>query len=753
MSSKEISPRIMLAAIPPVAREIGLNPYYTSLTLEVLSAQVPPELYDQVIIFDGRFELQEILKQAEKVSDGLVLLSLKSNKVMPVFRQAYDILMEKRKNPTLIVGGAYASREYEELMRRFPGIDAIVRFEGETAVRLILERFSNKDVYSDLHTLFQGRLGEEQIPNLVYRCDGVLTKTRETQEDLSLAKKLGGHPDNFLDWISGSDGITALFGLQSRRGCPYASCSFCNQFAAYAGIRNSRVYPAERIVFDIKRVIETTQKLEGKQPRADLFDEDILASFHDSRWHQVASLLEEEGLNGKVALSGQTRVSNLLDIETVRLWKRIGFVQFFIGVESGDPETLEVQLNKGITREQIIQAAENLKSEGLQYEFGWILAGPETTLEQVRNSLLFIKENNFVKHLAWSVTNILWLYADAPYVGSEAIQDLIVEASEKRKAVLHYRFRDERLPKLLDHVDRPFAKYKNLISSIYQDTLYQLISFDPNTLEGHLRLGLAKINGLKTDFMLFCIDNWEDEETILGEEEKISNILDRWVIDFCFHPLYLQRKLEAGHSMLGRRDPYKVERIYNQTVLPLFRENSLETYADGDHYETFCKLVEIESLVDEVCDSCHPQLIVLMSAGGKLRETIKTRKITEAIEEARKYVGEENMEDFLEKGFELMERKLRMMYSPSSAQEVFQWKKDVAVFWTDLCLLPMENVSEQDKEKFTHFKSQLTERYRENLVLDDLADQKIDKRSGQPNIFIALSSLDEERVKTRSFIL
>lgn len=163
--------------------------------------------------------------------------------------------------------------------------------------------------------------------------------------------------------------------VSTSRGCPF-QCSFC----AYARM-GYRIRKPENIILELQYL---KQKLGMKNF---LFFDDLLG-LNKQQFISLLKQMIQKKLNLKWV--GCTR-ANLLTEEIVLLMKRSGCVEMAIGIESGAEKVLKMT-KKGVTLNDIRNAAGLLKKAGILFYGLAIIGLPGETKQTIEETIRFIRE-------------------------------------------------------------------------------------------------------------------------------------------------------------------------------------------------------------------------------------------------------------------------------------------------------------------------------------------------------------------------
>jgi radical SAM superfamily enzyme YgiQ (UPF0313 family) len=167
---------------------------------------------------------------------------------------------------------------------------------------------------------------------------------------------------------------------QSSRRCPY-NCGFCS--SASIGFRRWRAMSAEKAIDMITDTVKRFN-LSGIWLRDDEF------YINSKRAAKIAEGMIP--LNMRWYTSG-TRVDvfNRTPDDQVSLYRRSGAHTLKFGAESGNNQILKL-MNKGITREETLEANRKAKRNGIVPAFALMCGFPTETFDQVNDTISLAKE-------------------------------------------------------------------------------------------------------------------------------------------------------------------------------------------------------------------------------------------------------------------------------------------------------------------------------------------------------------------------
>ncbi len=285
--------------------------------------------------------------------------------------------------------GFYPTFSWPELLDRHREVTAVIVGEPERTVVEVAAATSSSAGAPEASLA----AALAAIPGLAIRgADGAarLTASRSPIEDLdSLA-----YPRRTPELLRMRE-----VNIAGSRGC-YGSCTFCTINPFYGGRSLWRPRSPESVIAEMAAVLE-------EHPNANRFyfvDPNFFgpAGRARARALTLARMIRERfdirfGLEGRV---------NDIDEELVENLVAAGFDEILIGLESGSDATLR-RLNKHTTVEQNRRALRILRSYGVEPNVGFIMFEPDSSLDDVRVNLAFLREERLLDRLAVTA-NVLY---------------------------------------------------------------------------------------------------------------------------------------------------------------------------------------------------------------------------------------------------------------------------------------------------------------------------------------------------------
>ena len=260
---------------------------------------------------------------------------------------------------TTILGGPHVTFTAEETIRRFPGVDIIVRGEGEETLK-------------ELVFALDGRKNLEEVKGLTFGRNGTIFQTEDRPfiQELDLLPL----PDRTLFPLSRYLAMRVPASVLSSRGCP-VGCSFCVGYRMTG--RRGRFRNPLRVVDEI----ESAHRLGFEEI---CLDDDL---FTRNRRH-VLAICDEIGRRGlKLKMYIFARVDTVEPL-LLRKLKEAGCAMICFGLESGNQKILD-RANKRTTLEKARRAVQLSKEVGISPLGSFILGLPGETRETMEETLSF----------------------------------------------------------------------------------------------------------------------------------------------------------------------------------------------------------------------------------------------------------------------------------------------------------------------------------------------------------------------------
>lgn len=377
---------------------------------------------------------EHILSRTLRERPKLIGFSLIFQRMLDVYADLISYLRQNGVRGHFTMGGHFPSFEFEEVLSTIPGLDSVVRYEGEETLCELFRKINQPD-------LWEGILG------LTYR----VGDTIQANPLRPLITNLDSLPTLVRDTAATTHRGIDIRSIAGSRGC-YYNCSFCSISEFYRRPQG----PARRTRSPRNVVREMVALHEQYNTQIFIFqDDDLFMRTHRHRqWlGQFLSELWEEDLADKILWRISCRIDDL-DADYVRRMKQSGLVSIYLGIESASDIELAT-LNKGYTAKDVFYAVDVLRELGMPFEFGFMIFTPDSTLQTVRQNI------DFLKFVSGNGDTLVHFCKMAPYAGTAVQRRLRQEDRlEGSLACPDYRFLDPKLDLLQAFFSQTF-NYRN----------------------------------------------------------------------------------------------------------------------------------------------------------------------------------------------------------------------------------------------------------------------------------------------------
>jgi len=374
-----------------------------------------------VEIIDFHLGYEEIYQRLRKTDPFLVGFSLIFQYYTARLQELIKILRDKGINSHFTVGGHYPSLSYKDVLNSIPGLDSVVRFEGEHTICELAKKLmigENWTIIKGIAYRKQGKPVSNELRALIENLDSLPFPYRSKE-----------NPYECLD-------KKCAF-ILANRGCIW-NCAFCSIRKFYSTppgkLRRSR--SPGNVVREMKELYE-------KNIRIFLFQDDDFFSpgkFGEVWINTFINRLKKEGIAENILWKISCR-SDEVDFELFQKLKKIGLCLVYLGIESGNPTGLKI-LNKHLTVDDSIRATKNLNKLDILWDFGFMLWDPSSTFQSVRANIEFLK--NICREGFSPVTFCKTL----PYAGTDIERALKNQGRLKGSIIMpDYNLLDARLEK------------------------------------------------------------------------------------------------------------------------------------------------------------------------------------------------------------------------------------------------------------------------------------------------------------------
>jgi anaerobic magnesium-protoporphyrin IX monomethyl ester cyclase len=277
----------------------------------------------------------------------------------PMAVQTLQYCKEKAPGATALMGGPHVTFTSEETLEKYPGVDIIVRGEGEDTICELIRALEKGETL-------------ERVRGLTFRQNGKVRRTgdRPFIPDLDLLPM----PDRTLFPLSRYLAMRVPVSILSSRGCPM-DCSFC------VGYRMTGRRGRFRNPYKVVDEIEAAHRLGFEEV---CIDDDL---FTRRRSH-VSTICDEMIRRGlKMDMYIFARVDTV-DEPLLKKLREAGCRMICFGLESGNQRVLDLA-HKRATPERAKRAVDLCKEVGISPLGSFILGLPGETRETMEETISF----------------------------------------------------------------------------------------------------------------------------------------------------------------------------------------------------------------------------------------------------------------------------------------------------------------------------------------------------------------------------
>ena len=371
----------------------------------------------------------ELLRRIRLANPRIIGLSLIFQRMREDYAALIGHLREQGVTAHLTVGGHYPTFEYESMLSSIPGLDTVVRYEGEETLLELVRQLDRPKSWPS-------------IKGLAFRSNSQILATplRPLIADL----------DSLPFPVRNPDGAThrgiGIRSIAGSRGC-YYDCTFCSIHEFYR-----RQGPTRRTRSPAHLVREIQMLYHDLGARIFVFQDDdvfMRGRAHREWLESFLAELEARSLSDRILWRVSCRVDDV-DAGLLRSMKAAGLSSVYLGIESGCEQGLKT-FNKHYGVADILATLAILKQSEMPFEFGFMLFEPYSTLGTIRENI------DFLGKIGQYGNSLVHFCKMSPYAGTPIARQLAAEGRlEGTQACPDYRFLDPRLDLLQTFCSQTF---------------------------------------------------------------------------------------------------------------------------------------------------------------------------------------------------------------------------------------------------------------------------------------------------------
>jgi len=490
---------------------------------------------------------ERILETIRKRRPRIVGFSLIFQRMLDDFAGLIAYLRRQRVAAHFTIGGHYPTFEYEQILTSLPGVDTVVRHEGEDTLLELFRRLDRPESWPE-------------IRGLAFRRNGMVHVTPH--------RPLIPNLDALPFPVRSADGARhrgiGIRALAGSRGCCY-NCSFCSIREFYQSSPGShrRTRSPEHVVQEMEMLFH------DYGVRIFIFqDDDILmrARRHRDWLDTFVRRLEHAGLAKEILWRISCRIDDI-NAEMLRRMQAAGLASVYLGIESGSDHGLKT-FNKGYRVADVYRSLDTLRRVGIPFEFGFMIFEPYSTAASVRENI------EFLRRVGKDGEALVHFCKMSPYAGTPIARRLKDEGRLKGTAACpDYRFLDGRLDFLQLFYSQTFnfrnfddrglverLRFAKFDACVVRKFLSK--QYDGKAYGESVKRLIRESNESATEIMSLAARFVEEREEVdiachwailheLAEQERlvelrISTALDRLMTDYGFRASQSLRRYQPG---------------------------------------------------------------------------------------------------------------------------------------------------------------------------------------------------------------
>ncbi len=374
----------------------------------------------KVMVIDARLMGLDVMQTVELLqmyTTPMLGVNMNFQYLAPSTTQLIEALRQRKYRAHITVGGLYASVAFEELMQKCPGIDTLVRFEGERTYLELLAKLDKPETWTE-------------IPGLVYRTPDATLKVNPLRSLIADLDDISNPERDYLPYVKQMGGYAYVV---SSRGCN-GVCAYCVQQRSVSDPKGSRWRGR-----DPEEVADELQHLrENFGIRLFSFvDDDFYGAKVNGKTHaeRVAEALIKRKLDLTFLISVQPRD---IEYESTKLLKEAGMNSVILATDNFSQPVLD-RYKKLTTVKQNLESIKILEELDVDAYLGIIMFDPWTTLSELQENLEILRDLPYLR--PWQILSKLEVYFGSPITQELEKQDLL----EKSGYLYRYQFKDERI--------------------------------------------------------------------------------------------------------------------------------------------------------------------------------------------------------------------------------------------------------------------------------------------------------------------
>ncbi|MCE8424089.1 MAG: radical SAM protein [Candidatus Methanoperedens sp.] len=333
------------------------------------------------------------------------------------FKGLIEYLRDNGVTSHFTMGGHFPTIEFQKVLDMIPGLDTVVRHEGEETLLELYRNLHSPDLWG-------------QIRGIAYR----IGSNVEVTPPRPLIKDLDSLPFPTRNSEPRTNMGLGMASVLASRGC-YYNCTFCSIKEFYKdapGLRRRSRSPPN-VAKEINQLFEKGTRIFNFR------DDDFSLKGSQKKWNDEFALeLNKKGLADQILWRISCRCDEV-DAEMINMLKEVGLAFIYLGIESGSNQGL-ITFNKHYEVDEVYRTLEILEMTKMNFEYGFMLLNPDTDFNSIKENIYFLNELGKDGRAVVHFTKML------PYAGTPIARRLKKEDRLKGTLVSpDYNYTDSRI--------------------------------------------------------------------------------------------------------------------------------------------------------------------------------------------------------------------------------------------------------------------------------------------------------------------
>lgn len=421
-------------------------------------------------------------------------------------------LKEEAPDILTILGGHLASLAATEIVTGEPSVDLVLRGDAEHSLCDTLKQLATDRRW-------------DGIPGAVWRDSTGSPRISPAPMVMPNLDDLPPPARDDLRRIATLRGATPAARMVASRGCMFR-CSFCTTPGFYG--RKIRTRSPVEIVREMAQ-LQSEFGVTHIWFNDDLF---IDGSRRNAKWvSSFANELERSSQVFTFRILCRADSFRNTNIHLLPELKNVGLTHVFIGLEAGNSHSLQVY-QKDYEPEVARRAVGIVKDTGLELQIGFIMYNPYSTLDDLRQNLLFLKDIEELYRF-FPLTRPLSVFPNTP-IAYKLLKDGLMAKMDYADPLSTYRYVDPRVGIIAEEMYKAHDDFSWLDNTLHKE-LHR-----PNLRSFGLRRAVAELN---LDYYSGILSTAEAGSSDL--QLDVSNRIENWMRDLALFTEARQQEVVA----------------------------------------------------------------------------------------------------------------------------------------------------------------------------------------------------------------